>query len=475
MKRNKVFLVCTPTDVAEKMSVSQKKIYNLGLGYLGAVLEQRGHEVKLFDFFCTPLRMVKEEFIKNFIEQKPDVVGFSIWTNNRVTSFKLIRILKKIRPDVKIITGGVHCSTLYEQILNNYPVDAVCIGEGESTINQLVENISNKGKLQDIKSIAFIKDGRVIKTADAPPIFDLDSLPFPKHESFLTPESKIAYISTSRGCVGRCIFCSAAAYWCSWRQRSAKNIIEEIMYIKNRFPNIEHIFFTDDAFTLDNKRVMDLCQKLIENKFKITWNCATRVHPISLEMLKYMQKAGCTSISLGIESGSEKILKSIKKNITKEQIIKAFELAKQAKLEVYAFMIVGLPSESDETINETIELLKKIDHAVPAASILELYPNTEIYEIAKQNGFIDDSYWLTDKKIPLYTYELPIQKLRSMVFKLVYQSFKNKGINHLIWFTVKRTIRYPKLTMQNIKTIVFNNYFKIPFKNKKLSRYQEKT
>ena len=456
MKKNKVFLVCTPTDIAEEIYASKKRFYNLGLGYLGAVLEQKGHEVKLFDFFCTPLRMVKKDFIKDFIKQKPDVVGFSIWTGNRVTSFRLIRILKKIRPDIKIVTGGVHCSTLYEQILNNYPVDVVCIGEGESVINQLVENISNKRKLEEIKSIAFIKNGGVVRTADAPPISNLDSLPFPKHESFLTPKSKIAYMSTSRGCVSRCVFCSASAYWRSWRQRSVKNIIEEIMYIKKRFPNIKHIQFTDDAFTLDNKRVIDLCQKLIEKKIRITWNCVTRVYPISLEMLKYMKKAGCKQISFGVESGSEKILKLIKKNVTKEQTMKAFKLAKQAKLKIYAFMIVGLPSESDETINETIGFLKKIDCAVPGASILEIHPNTEIYEIAKRNGFIDDSYWLTEKEVPFYTYELPIQKLRSMVFKLVYQSFKNKGIHHLICFAIKRTIRRPKLTIQNIKTLVFN-------------------
>ncbi|NQS90687.1 radical SAM protein [Patescibacteria group bacterium] len=468
--KKKVFLVSAPSEDAEKfykrkrehelklfanMKNINPELYQLGIAYLGAVLEQKGHLVKFFDFFDIPFNVIERKFIRKVKKLKPDIVGFSLLTMNRISSFRLVKNIKAINPNIKIILGGIHCSTLYEQILLNFPVDAICVGEGESIINELVENIDDPKKLKKVKGIAFLDNKEVIVTHPAEPIKDLDSLPFPKHESFLTDKSDVAYIMSSRGCVSKCIFCSTQVYWRTWRSRNPKKVVDEIEYIKRKFPNIKHIWFYDDNFTLDNQRVIEICKELMRRKVKVTWSCGGRVHPISYEMLKYMKKAGCKLITFGIESGSPRILKGMKKFITREQIIRAFKLLKNAKMNIGALLIVGLPGENDKTVNETIDMLKKVKFAAPGVAILEIYPNTELYELAKQKGLLDDNYWLTEKRIPIYTCEHTPYELRKMAFKIVYESHKNKGILCLLSFAFKKIFFQHALTLGNIKNLLF--------------------
>ncbi len=460
----KIYLVSAPSENAFNETFLKKilkpwyfkeRSYPVGIAYLGTILEKKGHDVRLFDFFNKPQNQIETEFLDIINQEKPDVVGFSILSMNRVASFDLIKKIKEKHPEIKIIAGGIHCSVLYEQILRNFPVDAICVTEGESLIHALVENINNKDALKSVPGLAFIdKNNELVLTNPPEPIKDLDMLPFPKHEAFLNPKSKNAFVITSRGCVGQCIFCSTKAYWKTWRGRSAKNVVDEIEQIKKQFPNIKNIFVHDDTFTLDNNRVIDICKEILQRKIKINWICSARVHPISLEMLSWMKKAGCQKMIFGIESGSEKMLTSMKKFITREQIITAFKLTKQAGIKADAYLLVGLPSESDETLNETIDLLDKIGLAATAsAAILELYPNTEIYRTAKAQGFITDDYWLTNKKIPLYTYEHSLSKLTKMKFRLTYESIRNKSYLLLLLFGLKKIIFEPKLAYNNIKAM----------------------
>jgi radical SAM superfamily enzyme YgiQ (UPF0313 family) len=167
-----------------------------------------------------------------------------------------------------------------------------------------------------------------------------------------------------------------------------------------------------------------------------------------------MKKAGCNWIAFGVESGSPEMLKYMQKFITREQIIRAFSLVKNAGISAGCFLLVGLPGESDKTVNDTIDLLKEIDYGAPSVAILELYPNTSIYELAKKQGFISDDYWLTDKKVPLYTYELSLTQLNRMRFKIVFESMKNKGLSNLLLFGLKKIIFEPVLTFKNIKDAI---------------------
>ena len=201
------------------------------------------------------------------------------------------------------------------------------------------------------------------------------------------------------------------------RFRSPKNVVNEIEYIVNNFPNINEIFIHDDSFFIDNQRVIEICDEIIKRKIKVNFRCSGRMKPISSEMIKKLEEANFKTIMLGIESGNDGILMKAHKGINQLDIIKTFKLFRKSKITLKTFLIVGLPGETLDTINETakfVQSLQKIKYvAFPNSSnILMVYPGTEVYEIAKSKGMIDDSFWLSDKEVPFYTAEHSAEELK---------------------------------------------------------------
>lgn len=401
-----------------------QNIYPLGLAYLGAVLEEKGYKVNAFNF--SNKSWVKEEGnIREIIKKEnPDVVGVSVMSNNRISSFRLLKMAKEINKKIVTLSGGVHTSFMYNQILENYPeVDFAVLGEAEETIVELMNAIKKKktsNELRKIKGLAFRHKGEIIKTEVRQRIKDLDKLPIPKHEYFKDQiyRYKMAYIITSRGCPFNCKFCPSSAYWgrmvC---QRSAKNVLNEIKYVIKEFPGLERIYFCDDEFILDKKRIIDLCRMILEEHINIKWECIGRATSVSDELIKWMREAGCAEISFGVESGSQKLLDNINKKVKVAEIIEAYEICHRNGLRTNVMLISGLPGENSETVKETIKLVKKV-RCVGEPSILQIYPGTEIYELAKKHGLLDDNYWLTNKVIPLYTVEHTRLKLWWWSFKI---------------------------------------------------------
>ena len=215
-------------------------------------------------------------------------------------------------------------------------------------------------------------------------------------------------------------------------------------------PYVEEIFFYDDTFTVDNQRVIDICDMLIEKGIKLRLKCSARVDRVSKEMLIKMKEAGFVDIAYGIESGSDKMLKLMNKGITKEQIKKAIDMTNEVGLTWHGYMLVGCPGETWATINESIAFmmtLKNFD--IDAVSPLEIYPNTEVYRIAKEKGF-NENYWLTDKLVPHYTYEHEESELRKMAFTIVYKNKMNQGFFKFLWFALKFFKQKPLKTIKYI-------------------------
>jgi len=422
----KIILFCPSFESAGgERSIS----YPVGLATLGAVLEKEGHEIKVFDLSdiaWDEAKIIAEETIE---KQKPDIVGISNMCTNRVSSFKLIKLTKKINPNIKIIMGGVHPTLMYKQLLNNFPIDYIVLGEGEKTTPELIRNLENKPHfkfLKDITGIAYKRDGEIIFTGNREKMNneELDNLPFPKHSYFKEKINKygIAYIASSRGCPFNCIFCSSSQYWGRHRtQRSAKNVFEEIKYLKKQFPNLKSLYFVDDEFICDKKRIIDLCDIMIKEKINLTWECLGRASSISEELVKHMKEAGCTKIKMGIETGSAKLLKSINKMVTPKQIIDASKVIQKCGVTISAFLIVGFPGEDKDTINETISLLKEIK-VVGEPAILQVYPGTALYDYCKEKGYLIDEYWIEDNPVPLFLYEHSKNKLMFWVTKITFWS-----------------------------------------------------
>jgi anaerobic magnesium-protoporphyrin IX monomethyl ester cyclase len=273
------------------------------------------------------------------------------------------------------------------------------IGEGEITFLELVRQYEKNclNNLDVVDGIVYRKNGQILKTRQREFIEDLDCLPFPARHLYPplsayrpTPASyrKLpqGILMTTRGCPSKCTFCDRAVFGSSYRERSADKVVEEIEELIYKFGAREIRFF-DDTFTLNEKRVFAICNKLKERKIKIPWTCLTKVANVSKEMLKEMKKAGCWQVLFGLESGDERILKLLKKGNTIEQNKIAVRLAKEAGLSVRADFIVGTPGETLGSLKRTLDFAIKVKVDYAHFNKFVPYPGTELYEILKQQGY----------------------------------------------------------------------------------------
>lgn len=391
--------------------VENDYLYPLGLSYIQSYLESKNHEVRYLDLLLVKFYESKE-FLTNQINSfHPDVIGFSMLTDNHVTTYKMIEYIHETYPEIKIVVGGIHATIMYEQLINKYPYIIVVIGDGEITFGEILED----RPLNSIKGIVFYSNGKIIKTENRE-LCDLDSLPFPSHGN---PERTRVNIITSRGCPFSCSFCvlnpNARRIQ---RMRSVKNVVDEIESVAKKYPNLKSIYFLDDAFLTNNKRAIEICDEIIKRGLNyIEFQCQARFKPFHKEIIPYLEKANFTALYFGLETANETMLKACHKSFKQQDVIDTITLLKDSKIKVNTFLIVGLPGETKETIIETAEFvqeLQKIKYIMyydynPA--ILMVFPGTEIYETMKATGKITDDYWLTNNPSLLYTVEHPLEEL----------------------------------------------------------------
>lgn len=368
----------------------------LGILYIAAKLELEGFNVEVLDaqyFYASGIDLDK------YIEEScSGVAVFGI--NSCITTHQeVLRLAAKIKesaPNSIIVVGGPHASLFPESVITHTDIDIVSVGEGEYSLTEICEFILlGKGNLASIKGI-YYKDrsGNVCYTGQRPFITNLDVLPFPaKHLMDKTAYRDFGTIITGRGCPGRCIYCAAAPLSGSqYRWRSPENVIEEVKHCIENY-DLDHIFFVDDTFTVKRDRVIAICNmiKEVTNKYNITWSCESRVNAVNPELLGTMADAGCRFIQFGMESGSNYVLKTIKKGTTVEKIEQATRWALDAGITVAGSFIIGHHSDTKESVEETIRFASKLRSINPskvkiAFSINTPLPGTDIYNNAKDYG-----------------------------------------------------------------------------------------
>lgn len=385
--------------------------YPLGLAYLHSYLESQGNNVQSLCLNHCDDKTCLNTVIETINKLSPEVIGLQILSPNRLSSYRLTEYIHKKYPDIYLVVGGIHTTIMYKQLLEKYPFLIAVLGEGEITFSELVKELCKKTpNLRTIDGIAFNHNDSIIKTKERKLIDNLDILPFPKHELFFDDKRTSGCLLTSRGCPFNCSFCVLRAISeRRVRHRSAKNVVDEIEYMVNKFPEMTRIWIHDDSFFLDNQRVIEICDEIIRRKIKMNFVSSGRMKPLSKELVSKLEQANFKKVLLGLESGNERILHSCHKGITKKDALNAFKLFSDSSIELYAFLIVGLPGETLETVMETINFVKKLQKIkyiyYNNVAILSVYPGTEIYEIAKANAMIDDDFWFSDKPVPLFTVE----------------------------------------------------------------------
>jgi anaerobic magnesium-protoporphyrin IX monomethyl ester cyclase len=425
----------------------------IGLGYISAVLKKAGYHVQCIDACNMTWKLLEEKIL----ESKPDVVGITCWTFARGRAFKTGNIARSCCPDAKIIIGGQHATFLPEQTMDAANADFVVLREGEKTIVELIQTIQKNGDFSKVKGIAYRDGDKIFITTPRPFISDLDTITFPDYDDFNLDDYKglpdsgrrAAGIITSRGCPFDCNYCSSKEFWTrKWRYRSAENIFSEIEYLYLEL-GVRALMVFDDNFTVNKTRTIEVCKGIIDRKIDLVWCCIGSVRAVDNEILTWMKKAGCYQIQYGVESGSTKILKNINKGQTLEQIKNAFRWTTEAGMEVYAYLIVGAPGETDETINETIQLMKKIapnQNPSGGIGILWILPGTKIYQLSKLQGIISDNAWIEkDDEYLYYTGEHTPDELEQFRMRLRKGLARNGGIFTLFAFLLRNHLKQAKI------------------------------
>ncbi|MBL6995926.1 B12-binding domain-containing radical SAM protein [Desulfobacula sp.] len=369
----------------------------LGILIIAALLEQNDYDVRVFDLYPYDNRD-----IPSLVLFLPDVIGITVLTDYLPRAVEISQIIRKRLPDSTFIAGGVHITALPEESIQQFGADICVIGEGEYTMLELCDHLSKGSNWKETKGIAYKDDNNnVIITSPRPFITNLDDLPFParhllKFEDYLIPPGRIrgtwsersTTVMTGRGCPFKCIWCgSQCTFGHRVRYRSVDNVLDELELLIHNY-QIDTIWLIDDTFTLSKKRVAEFCKKIIKRNLKLTLGCQAHVKTADENMFKLMKRAGFVQVDFGVESGSDKVLKTLKKNSDALSIKMAFLLAKKAGLRTMATFMFGSPSETKEDVEATMRLAKEINPNFVSSFFITPYPGTELMEMAITNNWI---------------------------------------------------------------------------------------
>ncbi len=383
---------------------------DLGLSYIASFLRRGGHEVVIYnaDFYDDDHYLDQRRLFANFDHFKialdnlehpiwrevrfaigdiaPDFIGIQVYTGTFISAGNVAAIAREVDPVVKIIAGGTHPTLDPAGTIKSGVYDYVVRGEGE----QVMLDIANNADPRGIKSLTFIdSDGKVVNNDHNGFIEDLDSLPFPMRDGFYPAKGKVdvGAVITSRGCPFECTYCASPRIWeRKVRYRSVDNVLAELEYmVKAR--GVELVRFQDDTFTLNKARTMEILDKMMTKGLNVKWLCDTRIDVLDAEMLRMMKRSGCVRLKTGVESGSDKILKKIKKGISVDQVKKTVKLIKNTGIPLTAYFMIGFPGETDEDIRKTIGLADEINADYNSLSIVAPYFGTQVYKDLIDSGF----------------------------------------------------------------------------------------
>jgi len=458
------------TEIAERVKISLvnppplKGVYrhqlylSIGLAYLAAVLEKNGHEVTVIDCPASEIDLIQLKIKLSSAE--PKLIGITSMTPTIQSAIQSAYAAKETCPDALVVLGGPHATFMDEQVLSEEKsIDIVVRGEGEQTLLDLTQNVSNHKKLNKIEGITYRNNGNIVRTSNRAYIQNLDELPRPAYKYFPLEKyrlygRRILPIITSRGCPSQCSFCTTSRiFGKAFRARSPQNVVDELEWLRD-VHGADAFSFYDDTFTLDKTRALKICEEMKNRKIGIPWDCQTRVSTVSKELLSKMREANCQQVFFGVESGCQKILDAVNKGTTVEQNKAAIKMAKKAGLFVAVSVMVGYPGETPEMLKQTIDLVRNTEPDDAYICVATPYPGTELRNLIEKMGWNISNDWKRyDTTAPVFDNpNLSIEdvtKIRSSFYDSFYspkyvlrhlfkrnfysQVMARTAMNHIIW------------------------------------------
>lgn len=394
--QKKILLIYPPSPVLNREDRCQQPTKELlvipplppsDLMYLAAVAEQAGLEAKIKDY------SQGGDLAEDLREFQPDYLLINAATPTLESDLKALKTAKDICPNVITLAKGAAFLTLSKQVMSEHPeLDIIIFKEAEQTLKEILEDKQKP----EILGIYYRENGEIKFTGQRPYIENLDEIPFPArhlvdNSIYRRPDNnKVqAVIKVSRGCPFHCFFCLATPVSGEKvRKRSIPNIIAEIKECVEKY-NIDNFVFWSDIFNIDRQWTMDLCQAIIDSGLKITWSANTRADTADFEMAKLMYKSGCRLVSIGVESGSQYMLDKIGKRIKLDDVRRTVSIFKKAKIRIYNYFVIGLPFETEETVEETIKFAIELDSDFISFYTATPLPGSRFYDYAMEHNLFD--------------------------------------------------------------------------------------
>jgi len=370
----------------------------LGLLYVAAGLKSyTGARVELLD---APALHLDQRGIAERIERsRPDIVGIQAMTFTLVDAIQTVRTAKSVCPGVHVGLGGPHVNLYPEETLSIEGVDSLVLGEGERTFSDMVNAMAGGTDIADVPGVAVMRNGEPSTTVARALEQNLDGLPQPARDlidnslywSVLAKRNPITTAMTSRGCPMKCIFCDRPHLGKTFRCRTAHSVVDEMEDCLNR--GIREIFLYDDTFTIRRERIFDIRDEIKRRGLDVRWDIRARANDLDVEVVSALKEAGVVRIHIGVESGSSRVLKVIKKGITVEQAYNALELCRRFGITSLSYFMFGNPTETQEDIDMTMEFIRKCHADYAHISITTPFPGTELYRMGLSQSLFERDYW----------------------------------------------------------------------------------
>jgi anaerobic magnesium-protoporphyrin IX monomethyl ester cyclase len=377
--------------------------FPIWLAYATGALEKKKHEILLLD--ASGKNLTLKETIKKIKEFEPEMVVVDTVTPSFDNDIKIVEKIKK-EIGTFVVMVGDHVSVLPEKSLKESKADAVAIREYDLILVELAKAIENKKSLSGVAGIAYKKGRKIIRTLDASPPHEkeLNALPFvseiyEKHlkvEDYFYPSIMYPQITilTGRGCPNMCAFCKWPQTFSghNYRKRSVKSVVDEFVWIEKNLPQVKEVMVEDDTLTQDKQRTIDMCKLMIKKKVKLSWSCNARAD-VPLKVLKWMKKANCRLMCVGVESADQTILNNIHKGTTPDGIRQFMKDSKKAGVMVHGCFMFGNQGETKETIRKTAAFARELNPDTAQFFPVMVYPGTETYNWAKKKGYLKAKKW----------------------------------------------------------------------------------
>lgn len=454
-KKGRVLLIYPPSPVINREDRCQQPTKELlvipplpptDLMYLASIAESCGFEAIIRDY------SQGGDFEADLKEFQPNYLVANIATPTFKSDMMAVQLAKEILPNICTIVKGApfltyNTNTIYE----NPFIDYVIMGEAELTLKDILDGVPNC----DILGICYRENFQPVKNDKRPFIEDLDILPFPArhlvdNSIYKRPDNgKVqAVIKVARGCPFHCFFCLATPVsGAKVRTRSPENIVAELKECVEKY-NIKNFLFWSDIFNFNREWTLELCQKIIESGLKITWSSNTRADTMDDEMAKMMYKSGCRLVSIGVESGSQKMLDNIGKKITLDDIRNTVKILKKNKIKIYNYFVIGLPWETEETVEETIKFAIELDSNFISFYTATPLPGTKYFAYAMLNKLVEGNL---DFRSAYYE---PVVRSEHLSKERIFELHKQ---------AIKRFYLRPKFILKTLLSLrsfaEFKNYF----------------